>query len=193
MARSALFRTLSRVLRQAHAAARAGIPLDEHQEREREARAVSRRRFLELSAAAAALPVVASCGGDPVVTKTPTVAIVGGGIAGMHCAYRLKTLGVMATVYDASDRLGGRMFTDRKTFPDGMHCELGGELIDTGHQTMRDLAAELGIELLDYTAQDMNLTRPWADIAGMHLTTQDILTGYAPIAAKMDAALATLT
>ena len=39
------------------------------------------------------------------------------------------------------------MFNDRMTFPDGMHCELGGELIDTDHEVMRDLATELGIEL----------------------------------------------
>ena len=194
MARTPLFRTLSRLLLESRAAARAGVPVVEYVERERERRAVSRRSFLALSAGAAAIPLLAACGEDPPPGPgTPTVAIVGGGIAGVHCAYRLKKLGVNATIYDAAKRLGGRMFTDRATFPDGMHCELGGELIDTGHQTMRDLATELGLDLYDYNADDPSLATIVTSIGGKSLTEQEILVAFAPVAKKIDAALATLT
>jgi monoamine oxidase len=196
MARTPLFRTLSRLLLEGRAAARAGVPVLEHAERERERRAVSRRRFLAMSAGAASIPLLAACGEGGPEQPPPgekTVAIVGGGIAGLHCAYRLKKLGVNATIYDAGKRLGGRMFTDRTTFPDGMHCELGGELIDTGHQTMRDLAVELGLELYDYNDDDPNLHTLVANINGKNLTEQEILMGFTPIAAKIDEALATLT
>jgi monoamine oxidase len=197
MARTPLFRTLSRLLLEGRAAARAGVPVLEYAERERERRAVSRRRFLAMSAGAASIPLLAACGeetpGPGPGDEKPTVAIVGGGIAGVHCAYRLKKLGVDATIYDAGKRLGGRMFTDRTTFPDGMHCELGGELIDTGHQTMRDLAVELGLELYDYNDDDPSLRTLVANIGGKDLTEQEILMGFAPIAAKIDTALATLT
>ena len=194
MARTPLFRTLSRLLLESRAAARAGVPAIEYAERERERRAVSRRRFLALSAGATSIPLLAACGIDaPPSPTAPTVAIVGGGIAGVHCAYRLKKLGVNATIYEASKRLGGRMFTDRATFPEGMHCELGGELIDTGHQTMRDLAMELGLDLYDYDDDDKSLSTIVASIGGKNLTEQDLLVGFTPIAAKIDAALATLT
>jgi monoamine oxidase len=192
VAKTPLFHTLSRILHTSRRAARAGVPVLELAEQEHARRAVSRRRFLEISAAAATIPFLSACEDEP-DASAPTVAIVGGGIAGLHCAYRLKKEGVIATIYDANKRVGGRMFTDRETFPDGMHCELGGELIDTGHQTMLDLADELGIELLDYTTDDPKLETLVAHIGGKKLTVQEILTGFTPIAQKIDEALATLT
>jgi monoamine oxidase len=194
MARTPLFHTLSRLLLEGRAAARAGIPVLEFAERERERRALSRRSFLAMSAAATTIPLLAGCGVKfPPGPAAPTIAIVGGGIAGVHCAYRLKKLGVHATIYEASRRVGGRMFTDRATFPEGMHCELGGELIDTDHRTMRDLATELGLRLFDYDDDDKTLATIVTSIGGKSLTEQEILVGMAPIAKKIDEALATLT
>ncbi len=197
MARTPLLRSLSRLLRISRAARRTGIPATELLARKQERDTLPRRRFLEMSAAALTLPIAASACGDEPVTPPPgadpTIVIVGGGLAGLHCAYRLKKLGVAATVYDAGKRVGGRMWTDRETFPDGQHCELGGELIDTGHQTMRDLATELGIDLLDYKDDDQALAGLVAQFGGMKLTKEEILMGFAPIAAKIDEALATLT
>ncbi|MDC0741807.1 flavin monoamine oxidase family protein [Polyangium mundeleinium] len=189
---------MSRLLQISRAARQTGIPASEILAMQRERAALPRRRFLEMSAAALTLPIAASaCGGEdppkPPPAGEPTIAIVGGGIAGLHCAYRLKKLGVTATVYEASKRIGGRMYSDRATFPDGQHCELGGELIDTGHETMHDLAAELGIDLLDYKEDDPGLEHLVAHIGGTKLTEAEILSGFEPIAAKIDEALATLT
>ena len=58
---------------------------------------------------------------------TSRVAIVGGGLAGLTAARRLKQAGVSATVYEASPRLGGRCFTGRGVFADGQIFEHGGE------------------------------------------------------------------
>lgn len=80
------------------------------------------------------------------------VAIIGGGMAGLHCAYRLQQAGADVRVYEANDRLGGRMFSDRGRFGDGQLCELGGELIDTNHATLWALAEELGIQMDDRSA-----------------------------------------
>lgn len=197
MAKTPLLRTLARLLHAQRDSRRTGIPASELLEIKREQRRVQRRRFLEMSAAALTIPFAASgCSDDPVKPAPeadPTVVIVGGGIAGLHCAYRLKNLGVKATIYDAAKRLGGRMYSDRMTFPDGMHCELGGELIDTGHVTMHDLAAELKIELLDYKTDEPNLAHLVAHFGGVKISEQEILTGFAPIAAKIDEALGTLT
>ncbi|MDQ3700019.1 MAG: FAD-dependent oxidoreductase, partial [Chloroflexota bacterium] len=88
---------------------------------------------------------------------------------------------------------GGRVFTDRRTFPDGQHCELGGEFIDTPHETMRDLAEELGIPLFDYATDDPRLVDDVADIGGRKLGEAELLAGFAPIARAVDAAVATLS
>jgi monoamine oxidase len=82
------------------------------------------------------------------------VIVVGAGLAGMHCAYRLSQAGVRATVYDAANRVGGRTFSTARTFPDQQLAELGGELIDTNHATMLDLADELELTLDDRFADE---------------------------------------
>src|SRR5689334_248411 len=63
----------------------------------------------------------------------PRIVIVGGGLAGLTAAYRLKQAGYSASLYEASDRLGGRCWTIRGVFDGGQLAEHGGELIDQGH------------------------------------------------------------
>src|SRR5262245_26296438 len=77
----------------------------------------------------------------------PGIVIVGAGLAGLSCAYRLKQAGFAAQVYEASDRVGGRCWTGRGDFADGQLYEHGGELIDQGHNQIRNLAQELGLKL----------------------------------------------
>jgi len=72
-----------------------------------------------------------------------SVAIVGGGIAGLTAAYRLKQLGARVVVYEASDRPGGSIRTERR---DGYVAELGPNSLASPPQSLRDLAAALGLE-----------------------------------------------
>jgi monoamine oxidase len=188
MARTHLMNFVLRALRTARRAAAAGLPVTEYAAEQRERVRLDRRTLLQFTAGAAGAALLSACGGDD-----KRVAIIGGGMAGLHCAYRLKQRGVTAQVYEAAKRTGGRMFTDRKTFPDGQHCELGGELIDTGHMTMHDLAQELGIELLDYTQDDPNVSRLVAFFNGRRLTDDEILQGFTPIAQRIDLSLQALT
>jgi monoamine oxidase len=109
-------------------------------------RALSRRQFLVMSAA------LAACSGRGGAQRD--IAIVGGGVAGLTAAYRLSKAGQSVTLYEASDRLGGRMFTRRDFNEDGQFCELGGELVDTGHTALRTLAGELGVEIQPIAPQN---------------------------------------
>ena len=79
--------------------------------------------------------------------SAPRIVIVGAGLAGLSCAYRLRQAGYVAEVYEASDRVGGRCWTGRGDFADGQLYEHGGELIDQGHNEIRNLAQELGLKL----------------------------------------------
>jgi monoamine oxidase len=75
----------------------------------------------------------------------PRIAIVGAGLAGLTCGYRLKQAGLNAQIYEASSRIGGRCWSIHDFDP--LVAEHGGELIDQGHQAMRQLAQELGLTL----------------------------------------------
>src|SRR6186997_2925242 len=59
-------------------------------------RGVSRRTFLTSAGAAAAVSVVPRVS---LAARAPTVAIVGGGIAGLNCALELADVGIRSTVY----------------------------------------------------------------------------------------------
>lgn len=199
MARTPLIPIFARALQQIRASRALGMPLPELVEIEAE-RAHSRRRFLQGFAAvgaALALPSIANAG-DTVealsaARRQPTVAIIGGGTAGLHCAYRLKKKGIRATVYEATTRTGGRMLSDRTTFAaDGQVCELGGELIDTSHKTMRKLAREFGLTLEDRTQDIPGLTNLVGNFNGRNVPYAELLTLFAPIAAAIDDSLATL-
>jgi monoamine oxidase len=77
----------------------------------------------------------------------PRVAVVGAGLAGLTAAHRLRQAGIVATVYEAASRVGGRCWTGRGAFAEGQLFEHGGELIDTGHLQTKHLAQELGLDL----------------------------------------------
>lgn len=158
----------------------------------------NRRAFLRLSSAAlatAALPsALAACGDDSTGTPTEeTIAIVGAGIAGLHCAHRLKQAGIVATVYEALDRVGGRMYTGRGTFPEdpAQYCELGGELIDTNHATLFALAEEFDIALDDRFSAELEppgTTREIYFVNGSVVPEATIVEQFGEVAGLMAAA-----
>ena len=55
------------------------------------------------------------------------VLVVGAGVSGMVCAYELMRMGLHPVVLEASDRIGGRLYSKKLGNPgDGVICELGG-------------------------------------------------------------------
>jgi monoamine oxidase len=111
-------------------------------------RPISRRDFATTTAALALGSV--GCGGEArPVRGGDRVVIVGAGLAGICCAYRLAQAGIKAIVHEAGARIGGRTYSSRERAPAGMILELGGDLIDSSHTNLRALAEELGLTLDD--------------------------------------------
>ena len=111
---------------------------------------LTRRRFLrDAGLAAAGATALWALGRAPLGrgAGAPRVVVVGAGLAGLTCAYRLQQAGVGSTVYEASDRIGGRCWTIRDAFLGGQLAEHGGELIDSNHLAVKHLAQELGLTL----------------------------------------------
>jgi monoamine oxidase len=153
MARTPLLLSLKSLFADYRAAHAARLPLDASREVRAAARAraggVTRRSFIAgagAGAVALALPRRARA------ARSPEIAIVGGGIAGLTCALELADRNIDSTVYEASGRAGGRMFSNPGYFADGQVSEWCGELIDTGHQTVRHLAQRFDLPLDDLLA-----------------------------------------
>ncbi|MEO6952508.1 MAG: NAD(P)/FAD-dependent oxidoreductase [Polyangia bacterium] len=140
-----------------------------------------RRDFLGSSAGLLGAALLAGCGNG---AAEDDVAIVGGGLAGLTAAYRLKQLGTMATVYEGSARLGGRVLTDRTSFLEGQHAELGGERIDSTHATILALCKELAVEVVDSTPGGIDLY----PVGGALLTPAEAQAALAPIQAALESA-----
>ncbi len=69
------------------------------------------------------------------------IVILGAGMAGLVSAYELSKLGHEVTIYEASSRVGGRVWTKR--FPDGQYHEFGAMRIPEAHDHTRYYAKEV--------------------------------------------------
>jgi monoamine oxidase len=88
------------------------------------------------------------------------VVIVGGGLAGLAAAWELSQAGIHATLLEAAPRVGGRCWTERRAFDDGQIAERGGELIDTSHDAIIDLATTFALPLDDLIAAEPRSSEP---------------------------------
>lgn len=77
------------------------------------------------------------------------LAIVGGGLAGLTCAHLLRKAGYTAIVYEASKRIGGRVYSVSGAMAPGLTTEFGAEFIDSTHADMLALVREFGLPLAD--------------------------------------------
>src|SRR5262245_55647622 len=75
------------------------------------------------------------------------VVVVGAGLAGMTAALDLRDAGWDDVVFEARDRVGGRVHTLRDPFTAGLHAEAGGESIDDNHDAIQALAHRYGLPL----------------------------------------------
>ena len=154
---------------------------------------LSRRQFVVGATALGLVPasLTAACPapGEPPLPGAPRVGVVGAGIAGLHCAAVLRGAGIDVRVFDAQTRVGGRMLTDRTTFgaQSGQHCELGGELVDTEHETMFDLAEAFGLTMLDFKTDDPALETLVAHFGGERFGVADLVAAWGPVATRLQA------
>jgi monoamine oxidase len=70
-----------------------------------------------------------------VITRGPAkkVLILGAGMAGLSAGYELTQLGHNVTILEARMRPGGRVFTLREPFSDGLYAEAGAARIPDSH------------------------------------------------------------
>jgi monoamine oxidase len=190
MAHSQLMQRLLALTKLAHHSKKKNIPASEISEEY----LYNRRRFLKTSGMAAmATTVLAGCtkmakspGGSSGNTQ-PTIAIVGAGIAGLNAAYTLKKQGVVSTIYEASTRTGGRIFTAQNILNPDLSTELGGEFIDSDHTDMRKLAAEFGFPLINlYAHSELKLQQNLYYFNDVSYSDDDFINGISAYLPKIN-------
>lgn len=114
----------------------------------------SRRQFIQnttLAAAALASGPLKPLGAMLATPRSGTVAIVGAGAAGLAAAHQLQRHGISYKIFEGNTRVGGRIFTDYSTFAgQGQFGELGGEMINTDHKSIRAFAHQLGVAVENF-------------------------------------------
>jgi monoamine oxidase len=202
--RNQLYSQLQHVLQLAAYSEHHGISIGETRERHAEARAASkkrsggitRRQFLQSAAVVSAglsLPLPSSLLSLRNQATAPRVVIVGAGTAGLTAAYRLQGGGIASRVIEASDRVGGRMYTLRDAFPGGQLVELGGELIDSDHESLMGLVDELGLTLTDLQVADGDLETETFFFNGQKIPIEQVMEEFRPVAAAINSDLELIT
>lgn len=115
----------------------------------------TRRNFLKnTSKSAIGIALAPSLSFSGMKLKSPRIAIIGGGLAGMTCAWRLKKAGLKPEIYEASDRIGGRTLSMVGFQKRGKTCEIGGEFFTSDHHHIVRLARDLRKRI--YTSSQPN-------------------------------------
>jgi monoamine oxidase len=187
MSRSLAFARLKRLQQLASGSA---LPADEAVQQARAAqhdaaRAAdpARRRWLQAGAAGSLL--AAAPWGRALAAAAPAtadVAIVGAGFAGLYAGVLLAGKKLGAQVYEAGERVGGRVASLRGVFP-GQVAERGAELIDTTHVTLRNLAVGFGLTLEDYNKQP---GEPFYVFDGRRYSEAQVVEEYRALVAAMN-------
>ncbi len=146
----------------------------------------SRRKFLRQTAiAAAGMAFVPSFLRAANFDNKKNIVIIGGGMAGLNAAYQLKKRGLSSTVYEASNRIGGRMFTMKNYFGKNITTDIGGEFVDTTHTDILQLLQEFDLDHYDLRTETIDHKTFYFE--GKNYTKDDLakaIQPYAPQIAK---------
>jgi monoamine oxidase len=107
---------------------------------------VSRREFLGVSIVAASPAALFRQSGG---STDPTV-VVGAGLAGLHAADLLRRAGRPVVVLEARQRAGGRVFTARSAFDQGLYAEAGPIRISSAHRSILQLIRAFRLPLVPF-------------------------------------------
>jgi monoamine oxidase len=92
----------------------------------------------------------------PPAQRPRRIVVVGAGLAGLVATHELVKAGNEVVLLDAQLRPGGRVYTLRDPFADGLYAEAGAARIPEEHDLTRGYAAELGLKLVPFRPDPEN-------------------------------------
>ncbi len=124
----------------------------------------TRRDFVRLTslmaASLATTPIQALSINDPWKSKRGTkqkVIIIGAGMSGLAAAMELRNLGHEVLVLEGQMRAGGRVFTARNMFADGLYADMGAARIPEDHDWTMKYVKQYGLELYPFNPAEGKL------------------------------------
>src|SRR5687767_13315315 len=88
--------------------------------------------------------------------KPKKVIVVGAGLAGLSAGYELKRAGHSVVILEAQQRVGGRVYTLRDPFTDGLYAEVGAMRIPRAHSLTMEYVSKFGLGTNDFTMDNPN-------------------------------------
>lgn len=141
--------------------------------------AIDRRTFLQ---SGAVLPALLTFGAAQPQTRGKVI-VIGGGLAGLSAGYELNRAGYNVVILEARGRSGGRVYTLREPFSDGLYAEAGAARIQDTHAFTLRYVKQFGLTLDPFfPSSGARITRvgdtrlvgpPMVDIAKLPLTFSD--------------------
>ncbi|WP_213807852.1 FAD-dependent oxidoreductase [Granulicella sp. dw_53] len=132
---------------------------------------MNRRAFLA-ALSAAALARGANAAFASVAPPRKKVVIVGGGLAGLSCAYELRKYNFDVVLLEGQGRAGGRVQTLREGLYQGLSAETGATRIPDTHELTLSYVREFGLTLEPFRSGD------FADV--VHLRGKNYVGGHNP-------------
>ena len=88
--------------------------------------------------------------------KPKKVLIVGAGVAGLVAGYELKRAGHIPVILEAQQRVGGRVYTLRQPFLEGLYADVGAMRIPRAHKLTLEYIDKFGLKTNDFTMDNPN-------------------------------------
>src|SRR5438105_7583099 len=184
MARSPLLSRFQALSQDFEEAERSGRSVAAVREERRQA-GLTRRDFLKVAGVAAGAAALSPAAAFASATKPSgsqgRIAIVGAGIAGLNAALTLQDAGITSTVFEASNRVGGRMHSDTTSWLNGQTSEHCGELIDSGHKTILGLANRFNLPTADLLGAEPNHSTDTDYFFGRYYTETQAQADFNPV------------
>jgi monoamine oxidase len=88
--------------------------------------------------------------------KPKKVIVVGAGLAGLSAGFELKRAGHTPVILEAQQRVGGRVYTLRDPFTEGLYAEVGAMRIPRAHALSMEYISKFGLKTHDFTMDNPN-------------------------------------
>jgi monoamine oxidase len=125
---------------------------------------LSRRQFIKQTAMAAS-----ALAAPPIEIKVPAelarpfsrkgdakkIIILGAGLAGLSSGYELSRAGHDVTLLEARTRPGGRVYTLREPFADGLYVDTGASSLPSSHHFVMKYVKEFGLTLVPWLQPEL--------------------------------------
>jgi len=135
---------------------------------------LTRRSFLKKAGAITSVAAISPFTISSFLTRSSDdrrIIVIGGGLAGLSCAYELDQAGYNVVLLEARSRPGGRVRTYRDPFADHLYAEMGAEYVDSTDTYVRDYCKKFNLKVLPAKQYDGVYVR------GKYLTMKGLKSG----------------